>query len=99
MDNIKTTPIPTIQKELIDGIHFPKQEVLKNPEHIKQRRDQAKKAMMLGNGPTNNKVKIVFEDGECKKQVETTVWGVTDRYILLKSGMSLPIHRVHEIIT
>lgn len=96
--NTSTAPIRSVNKELIDAMHFPKQEVLKSPEHIKQRQNDAKRAMMLGNGPTKNKVKIVFEDVEGKKAVETTVWGLTDRYILLKRGMSLPLYRIHEII-
>jgi len=90
--------IITIEKELLDTLHFPQQEVLKDVEQIKLRKYDAQRAMMLGNSLDNNKVKIVFEDGQGKKMVETTVWGITDKYMLLKSGMSLPLHRIHEIV-
>jgi len=90
--------ITTIQKELLDSIQFPKQEVLSSAKQIEQRTSEAKRAMKLGNSSDNNKVKIVFEDTVGKKMVETTVWGVTEKYILLKRGMSLPLHRIHEII-
>jgi len=90
--------ITTVQKELLDTIHFPKQEVLSDIEQIKQRIDSAKRAMLLGNSTDNHKVKIIFEDTEGMKMIETTVWGVTDKYLLLKRGMSLPLHRIHEIL-
>ena len=90
--------ITTIQKELIDMLHFPNKEVLSGAEKIKRRKDEAKRAMMLGNSSSNHKVKIVFEDTTGKKMVETTVWGVTDRYMLLKKGMTIPLNRIHEII-
>jgi len=97
MNTIPDT-VTTIEKELLEITHFPKNEVLKDPQEIKNRKDQAKRAMMLGNSASNTKVKIIFEDTISKKMVETTVWGVTDRYILLKRGMTLPIHCVYKII-
>ncbi|NNM94831.1 MAG: hypothetical protein HKL88_05125 [Bacteroidia bacterium] len=89
--------ITIIEKELIETTHFPSKEVLKTPEQIGQRLTQAKKASTLGNS-VKHKVKIVFEDSEGKKMVETTIWGVTEKYLLLKKGMSVPLCRVHEII-
>jgi hypothetical protein len=96
--NKSTNAILTIEKELLDSIQFPKNEVLTEPNLIEDRMAQAKRAMMRGNSPYNSNVKILFEDKEGKKMVETTVWGVTEKYILLKRGMSLPLHRIHEII-
>jgi hypothetical protein len=94
----KLTGVTNITEErLLNTIQFPKQEVLKNPEHIKHRKSEAERAKKLGNS-FNDKVYIIFEDTEGKKMVESIVWGVTDRYLMLKRGMSLPIHRVHEII-
>lgn len=89
--------ITTIEKELIETAHFPAREVLSSPDQIGQRLSQAKKASTLGNS-LKYKVKIVFEDDEGKKMVETTIWGVTEKYLLLKRGMSLPLCRVHQII-
>lgn len=95
--NTVTNAIQTVEKELHGEIKFPKQEVLKNTEQIKNRKYEAERAMMAGN-TYNNKVKVVFEDWEGKKMVEVIVWGVTDKYLLLKEGMSIPLHRIHEII-
>ena len=89
--------ITTIEKELLDTIRFPQQEVLSDAEKIKLRKYDAQRAMKLGN-LYNDKVKIVFEDVEGKKMVVTTVWGMTDNYLIFKRGMTLPLHRIHEII-
>jgi len=85
------------EQELLHKVNFPKKEVLRFPEQINDRKQNAQRAKKLGN-LFNERVKIIFEDIEGKKIVETVVWGVTDRYLMLKKGMSLPLHRVHEII-
>lgn len=89
--------ITTIEKELLQNKHFPPQEVLSEANVITERFSQAKRAMLIGNY-LKNKVKIVFEDMEGKKRIETTVWGLTDTSLLLKGDITLPLHRVHEII-
>lgn len=92
-----TEDIVTIEKELLEGLHFPAQQVLSDNQQILERKNKARNAMFLGNS-SKIRVKIVFEDNEGKKMVVTTVWGVTERYLLLKGGMSLPLHRVYDII-
>src|ERR1700677_4615415 len=84
--------IPTIEKELLQTIHFPKGEVLSDTGMIEHRNCEAQRAMKLGNY-FKDKVKIVFEDVEGIKIVETTVWGVTEGYLMLKRGMMIPLHR------
>jgi len=41
--------------------------------------------------------KILFEDASELKRVETTIWGITDKNIILKRGTIIPIQRIHEI--
>lgn len=98
-DTMNTTinTIPVIEKELLDVLQFPTQDVLTGNEQIEHRRYEAQRATKLGNS-FKDKVKIVFEDMEGKKMVETTVWGISDRYLMLKRGLILPLYRVHEII-
>jgi len=86
-----------IEKEEIEGLSFPSEEVLKTQEEITTRDLQMQRAMLLGNN-YKGKVKIIFEDGECVKQVETTVWGFTDKRVILKKGLLIPIHRIIEIV-
>ena len=91
------TRIPVrIEKEQVPLLQFPVEEVLKSKDQIKQRVQDLQRAMTLGN-LEHAKARIVFEDKEGLKQVETTVWGVTDRRIILKQGIVLPIHRIHEV--
>ncbi len=86
-----------VQKEQIAALKFPAEEVLHSPDDIRLRQKQIEQAMLLGNN-YKGKVKIVFEDAEGLKQVETTIWGMTDKRIILKSDLVIPFHRVHEVI-
>ena len=86
-----------IEKEKIDVLNFPNKEVLKSSEEISRRKLEMQRAMLLGNN-YKGKVKIIFEDNESVKQVETTVWSFTDKRVILKKGLLIPIHRIYEII-
>lgn len=86
----------SIEKENIRDLKFPDNEVLSSKDAIKIRQADLDRALKLGN-LEHNKIKIVFEDSEGLKQVETTVWGVTDKRVILKQGVLIPIHRIHEI--
>jgi uncharacterized protein (UPF0248 family) len=92
------TDIPVIiEKESVAGLKFPEDDVLTLKDDIKIRNSNLERAMKLGN-LEHGKIKIIFEDSTGLKQVETTVWGVTDKRVILKQGLVIPIHRVHEII-
>jgi hypothetical protein len=88
--------VTTVEKEAIEKLNFPKEDVLLLREQMEERRSEIEKAMRLGN-MFKGKVKIVFEDSEGLKMVETTIWSLTDKNIVLKNGILLPIHRVHSI--
>lgn len=85
-----------VEKEKIEMMRFPSVEVLENPDLKHERLLNLNKALTLGN-LEHNKIKILFEDEIGKKIVETTVWGVTDKRIILKQGVVIPIHRVHAV--
>jgi hypothetical protein len=86
-----------IEKENISGLKFPEQDVLTSKDDMKIRTANLDKALKLGN-LEHGKIKIIFEDSEGIKQVATTVWGVTDKRVILKKGAVIPIHRIHEVI-
>jgi hypothetical protein len=92
---VNTIPV-TVQKEMISGFRFPEKDVLSSKDDIKIRLADLERALKLGN-LEHNKIKIIFEDADGVKQVETTVWGVTDKRVILKQGIMIPIHRIHEI--
>jgi uncharacterized protein (UPF0248 family) len=93
--NNNSTP-EVIEKEIIADLKFPDKEVLGSSEEIKNRKSELERAMSLGN-LERNKIKIYFEDDKGFKVVETTVWGLTDKRVILKQGMVIPIHRVREV--
>jgi len=85
-----------IEKEMIANLKFPDVEVLTSMEDIKKRKAELERATTLGN-IEHSKIKIIFEDSESIKKVETTIWATTDKRVILKKGMVIPIHRIHEI--
>ena len=86
----------TIDKENIEVLKFPNVEVLSDKDLIKERETELNRALALGN-LEHTKIKIYFEDDNSKKMVETTVWGVTDKRVILKQGVVIPINRIHKI--
>ena len=85
-----------VEKEQISELKFPAIEVLSDDAARKERLQMLLIGLTLGNGQ-RRKVKIIFEDNEGVKQVETTIWAVTEKNVILKQGVCVPIHRVHEV--
>lgn len=92
---VNTTPV-TVQKEMISGFRFPEKDVLTSKDEMKLRLIDLERALKLGN-LEHNKIRIIFQDTEGIKQVETTVWGVTDKRVILKQNIMIPIHCIHEV--
>lgn len=93
---MNTATYDRIEKEQITNLKFPQEEVLKDKDQINEREAELNRALALGN-LENIKIKIYFEDDSSLKLVETTVWGVTDKRVILKQGTVIPINRVHKI--
>lgn len=89
-----TTGFELIEKEQVEFLKFPEMEVLSSPDEISRRNHDLERALSLGNNE-QIKIRIFFEDNTSAKYVETTVWGVTDKRVILKQGMVIPIHRIH----
>ena len=95
MRNQLQNPI-IVSKESISNLIFPNTEVLKLKEDITNRMLDLERATTLGN-VEHNKIKVIFDDNEGLKQVETTIWATTDKRIILKGGVVIPIIRIHEV--
>ncbi len=85
-----------IEKEEITEFSFPKGDVLNDEIKKEERQARIKRGMRLGNS-LKRKVKIIFEDIEGLKKVETTIWGFTDKNVILKKTTIIPIRCIHEI--
>ena len=86
-----------IEKEAIPKLHFPETDVLEDKKEVEQRDADLDRALTLGN-LEHSKIKIYFEDDHSKKVVETTIWGVTDKRVILKQGIVIPINRIYKSI-
>lgn len=86
----------TINKEDIKFLKFPKKEVLGSKEQQKIRRYRLRRALSLGN-LEHEKVGILFRDNEGVKKVETTVWGITDKSVILKQSTVIPLKRILQV--
>jgi len=84
-----------VDKEIVGNLHFPSEEILTSHESKQKREYELERAASLGTDKV--KIKILFEDAEGLKQVETTVWAVTKDRVVLKHGVTIPIKRIHEI--
>lgn len=93
---MKTLTFTKIEKEEIPQLKFPDKEVLLDTEKIKDRAAELNRALLLGN-IEHTKVKIYFESDSTRLIVETTVWGITDKRVLLKQDIVIPIKRIHQV--
>ncbi len=85
-----------IDKELVSDQQFFKKEVLSDKQAISQRRQSLERAVILGN-IHKVKSKIFFETKEGTKAIETTIWAVTDDYVIIKGGRVIPIQCICSV--
>jgi hypothetical protein len=93
---MNTATIEPIEKERISELRFPASDVLGCEQRQKERVYELNRALYLGN-LEHGKIKITFEDDVSLKCVETTVWAVTDKRVILKRGIVIPINRIHRV--
>lgn len=86
-----------IQKEQIPFLKFPKQDVLDKRKDQIDRFLKLQRALSLGN-LEQQKVKIIFVDDQGLKKVETTIWGITDKEVILKQATIIPLERIISIL-
>lgn len=90
------TEFELVEKELIADYHFPKEEVLISKTDRKILAMEMERAITLGN-LEHHKVKIYFADDKGKKVVNTTIWAITEKAVLLKKNVVLPKERIYKI--
>ncbi len=88
--------IQLIEKEEVNLLHFPAEEILTSTRERKERATSIERAISLGN-LEHHKVRIYFVDDEGEKRVDTTIWAVTDTAIVLKQHTVLPINRILKL--
>ena len=83
-------PFNIIEKEIIPTLQFSNTEVLENKKDKSLRSFYLKRGAQLGN-LLKNKVHIYFKDSNDKLlRVNTTIWAVTNNFVILKKGITIP---------
>lgn len=100
--NIHTFAIDLAQSQVVDKkeigrLRFSSEDILSTKEEKTKREKELEKALILGNSH-KHKVKIFFKDFYSLKQVETTVWSVDDKYVILKEGVVLPKKAIFQVV-
>lgn len=85
-----------IPKEQIPSLRFPRQPLALSEHERSIIHHNLAKATRLGNAE-HGKCRIVFQDDEGVKVVETTVWTFDPENIVLKYGMIIPVARVISV--
>lgn len=86
-----------IEKESIKGLQFKSVEVLPDVNAQKARANELYRGMLLGNAH-KSKVKIIFESIAGMNMVNTTIWATTDKNVVLKGGLLIPICAIIEVV-
>lgn len=97
MEANKFSPRPElVQKEEIESLVFPAEPIVRTAQEHKALLKKLQDAMTLGN-LHQSKIRIIFEDSEGLKEVQTTVWVASDAFISLKKGVSIPVRRIVDV--
>ena len=89
--------VAVVQKEQLNTVNFQKTDVLSDVPSRQKRLTSLKRASSLGN-LFHSKVRIIFMTScGMLQQVETTVWSMSDDYILLKAGNFIPVKAILEL--
>ena len=86
-----------IETDLIRSLHFPMSEVLMSIPKINERWYDLERLKLKGNYPQVT-LRIHFEDVEGQKHVITKILGVSDDYLIIKTQLTIPIHRITQIV-
>ncbi|MEZ4740369.1 MAG: hypothetical protein R2818_13665 [Flavobacteriales bacterium] len=85
-----------IPKEQISSLRFPRQPLVLSERERSVILKNMARATRLGNAE-HGKCRIVFQDDEGVKAVETTIWTFDPENIVLKYGMVIPVARVISV--
>jgi hypothetical protein len=85
-----------IPKERIPTLRFPRQPLMLSDTERRAILHNMEEATRLGNSE-HGKCRIVFQDDEGLKAVETTIWTYDPDNIVLKYGMVIPVSRVVSV--
>ena len=84
------------QTELL-RVSFKNEDTMYIQEQLKSRDQKLYMAMLMGNNYYEN-VRILFSTEDGEREIVSRIWARTDKFIVLKGGMFIPIGSVIDII-
>jgi hypothetical protein len=88
--------INVIDKREVTSLRWPSEDFHQTQDKKDELLAKIKVAEVLGN-MKKLKCRIYFRDFVSIKMIETTIWSVCDKNILIKSGMWIPIRRIVDV--
>lgn len=85
-----------IEKEQINFLNFPQEDVLEQKEDQEIRLNELKR-IVSSNDFEKERRKIFFADDSGLKKIETTISAVTEKSVILKHTTMIPLKRVISI--
>ena len=76
---------------------FKNQGTMYAQEQLQSRHQKLYMAMLLGNHFHNN-VRIIFNTEDGIRETISRVWATTDRHVVLKGGMFIPIKAILDVV-
>jgi hypothetical protein len=86
-----------IEKQDLLEVIFKNEEKMYIQGEIKTRDQKLYMAMLMGNNHYDN-VRIVFNTEDGEREIMSRIWARTDKFVVLKGGMFIPIGAVIDII-
>lgn len=86
----------TIEKEQLKKCAFSKPNEKFTDYEVRERNRSLYLAMLMGNNFSSH-ARIVFSTVDGYKEVYSTIWATTERYILLKGGNVIPLEAITSI--
>ncbi len=85
-----------VNKEDIIGLKFVSIDQPHKATFRQDLRAELERALKLGN-TEHQKVKIIFETDTGTRFADTTIWNLTENYVILKGNIDIPIRSIHRI--
>jgi hypothetical protein len=85
-----------INLEEVISLHFPTDDVFFSREEQQNRLKQVQGLMTIEN-VMNEPIKIVFQDIEGMKCICTTICGISEKEVVLKNKVRIPMQRILKI--
>ncbi len=87
------TSVKKIEKEQLKECQFRKPVYHFTDYELRERNRRLYLAMLMGNN-FHSKVRVIFNTVEGYKEVFTTIWATTEKFILLKGGNFIPLEAI-----